>query len=245
LAVHVMTNTALPTGTVVVPSGGVGAPAADYFTITVRGKGCHGSAPWNGVDAAVAAAHILLALQEIPAREIPVAKPFVLTVGGLQAGTAGNVIADKATILGTLRAFEEEVRNTVKKRMADISKNVASAFRARANVAFGSGCPTLINDEKLSVFAVEKLSETLGEHSVYTLDKLGGDARSKEGGSEDFAYISHQVPSLLVAVAAGEKKEGYAYPLHHPKVRFDEGALCVGAAVYAKIGADFVKQVKI
>ena len=242
MTAHVMTNVPLPVGTVVVGSKGVGAPAADYFRIQVKGKSCHGSAPWMGVDALTAAAHILLALQEISARELTPGMPAVLTVGSLQAGKAGNVIADAAELNGTLRAFDEGVRERVKKRTEEISKSVAKAFRASATVNYGGGCPSLWNDEKLSALALETAKERFGEERVYTSETLGGGTKERSGGSEDFAYISRKVPSIMVAIAAGEAGKGYEYPLHHAKVKFDEKALFTGAALYAHIAIRYFEK---
>lgn len=241
MMLHVMTNVPIPTGSVVVSSAGVSAPAADYFTVEVKGKGCHGSAPWNGVDALSVAAHILLALQELPARELSLAEPAVLTVGSMVAGEAGNVIADTALLKGTLRAFDERVRERVKRRLEEIAKNVAKAFRAKARVVYGSGCPSLLNDEKLSLLTEKVLKDLLGENAVFTSSSLQGDTKSSSGGSEDFAYISRKVPSVMVALAAGETEKGYAYPLHHPKAQFDEAALSIGAAVYAHTAIEWLK----
>lgn len=234
MMLHVLTNVALPTGSIVVACG-VSAPAADFFTIKVQGKGCHGSAPWNGIDALSAGAHILLALQEMSAREISISQPAVLTVGSLQTQDAGNVISDTAILKGSLRAFDEKVRLRVKTRMETIAKNVARAFRANVKIEYGGGCPTLVNDQNLSAFACESVKRLLGNERAHLASDLGGGDKENSGGSEDFAYISHQIPSIMLALAAGESKDGYAYPLHHPKTAFDESALHVGAAVYAHI----------
>ena len=232
---HVLTATPLPTGTAVVASGGVSAPAADFFHIKVQGKGCHGAAPWKGVDALTVASHVLLALQEISARELTPSQPAVLTVGAVQSEGADNAIADSAVLKGTLRAFNEKVRKQVKKRVEQIAKHVARAFRATAEVTYNGGCPTLLNDGALSNFTVQTLQDMLGENAVFTSEGLGGDVRENSGGSEDFAYISHKVPSVMVALSAGQQGEGYVYPLHHPKAAFDEGALYIGSAIYTAI----------
>ena len=240
MMLHVMTNVEIPAGTAVVASGGVSAPAADFFSIKI--KGCHGAAPWKGVDALSVAAHILLALQEIPARELPIATPAVLTVGTVRSVGADNAISDLAELNGTLRAFDETIRKQVKKRIETIAQNVAKAFRATAEVVYGGGCPTLINDEKLSAFAEEALKGALGQEKVFTSNGLGGDVRANSGGSEDFAYISHKVPSVMVALAAGEPKNGYEYPLHHPKADFDEKTLPVGSAIYAQMAYAYINK---
>ncbi len=241
MMVHTMTAVAMPVGTVVVASAGVSAPAADYFTIQVQGKGCHGSSPWNGVDACTVGARILLALEEISARELSTQEPAVLTVGSMVAGQASNVIADTATLKGTLRAFDEATRVFIKKRIKEITAAVARAFRAKASVRYEAGCPTLFNDEKLSGFTEKSLKKLFGETAVFSSGSLQGDVKTKSGGSEDFAYISREVPSVMVAVAAGEKGKGYEYPLHHPKANFDEEALSIGAAAYAHTAIEWLK----
>jgi len=233
MMLHVLTNLSLPVGTVVVAKE-VSAPAADYFTIRIKGKSCHGSTPWEGVDSVAVGARILLALEEISESERIPATPFVLSVGKFEGGKAGNVIADCAVLQGTLRAFDEGVRERVKKRIEEITKGIAKVFRAKGSVSYGGGCPTLINDEKLSVFLEKEGQKLLGKGMVFNSKTLGNDKKERSGGSEDFAYISHEVPSVMVALAAGEPSKGYAYPLHHPKADFDEAALCVGAALYAQ-----------
>ncbi len=244
MMLHVMTGVSFPAGTVIVASEGVSAPAADYFTIRVQGKGCHGSMPWKGKDALTVAARILLGLQEISARELALSQPAVLTVGALKTGEAGNAISDIAELYGTLRAFDEETRAYIKKRVQAIARGIAKAFDATVSVRFPSGCPTLVNDGELSSFAFEKLKELCGEKSVFTSSQLQGEGKKNGGGSEDFAYISHEVPSVMLAIAAGETGAGYRYPLHHPKAKFDESALCVGAAAYAHIAEEWLKREK-
>ncbi len=226
---HVMSGVPIKTGTFVVSSGGIGAPAADYFTINVQGKGCHGSTPQQGVDALTIAAHILIGLQEISARELGVSDEVLVTIGSLHGGTAGNVIADTATLQGTMRAYSDDLRERIRKRISDISESIGCAYRGKVCVSFGSGCPTLKNDSELSVMFENSLVELFGKEMVLNSDTIG-QRSSRSGGSEDFAYISNQVPSVMIALAAGEPEKGFQYPLHHPKVMFDESVLYKGAA---------------
>ena len=238
MMLHVLTGVDLPTGSVVVAQG-VSAPAADFFTVEVQGKGCHGSTPWKGVDASAVGAKILLGLQEITAKEVAFSTPSVLSVGSISAGNAGNVIADKAMLRGTLRTFDEGAREYIKTRILEIVKHTAKAFRAKASVVFEGGCPSLLNDDKLSALALNTAKQLLSE-GVYSSSELG--ANKEQGGSEDFAYISREVPSVMLALSAGNSKEGYKYPLHHPKANFDESALCIGSALYAAVALGFLKN---
>lgn len=240
IAVHVATATELPTGHIVVSSG-IGAPAADYFTVKVRGKGCHGATPWKGVDALTVAAHILIAFQEIPARELSLSQTAVFTVGSVKTHEAGNAIANSATLNGTLRTYNETVRRTVKKRMEEIALNVAKGFRATATIEFKNGCPPLINDAYLAAFAEIQAKNLFGESAVINLGDFNKGANDNISGSEDFAFISQKVPSITLAIAAGEKTNGYKYPLHHPKSKFDESALYIGSALYSHFGTEWLK----
>ena len=240
MMLHVLTATPFPTGALVVARG-ISAPAADFFEIIVKGKACHGSAPQNGVDATMVAAFVLISLQELSARELSVANPAVLTVGKMESGKTGNAISDEAKLYGTLRAFDEKVRAQVKKRIAEIAKGVSKSFRANARVSFPSGCPTLQNDENLAEMVETATAKLLGKERVIDSRNLGSDVKESNGGSEDFAYISQEIPSVMLAIAAGEKGKDYEYPLHHPKARFDENALYIGAAAYANAALEFLK----
>lgn len=248
LMIHVMAGMPFPAGTVIVSAPGVSAPAADYFEIKVQGKGCHGSMPNTGVDPLNAAAHILIALQEIHARELAMNDKAVLTIGTMNAGTAANVIPDTVVMGGSIRTFDEDTREFIKQRMTEIAEGIARSFRAEAVVTFGSGCPTLVNDKELSACAEKYVKELLGDghaFSVAELNALGGEQKSsKSAGSEDFAYVSHEVPSIMLALAAGQPEKGYKYPQHHPMVKFDEDALAGGSAVYAYTAMRWLEEHK-
>ena len=236
LMIHVMAGMPFKAGTVIVSAPGVSAPAADYFEIRVKGKGCHGSMPNMGVDPITAAAHIIIGLQEINARELALADRAVLTVGTINGGSAANAIPDLVTMGGSVRTFDEETRSFIKQRITEISEGTAKTFRAEAEVVFGSGCPTLMNDKSLSVCAQKYVRELLGDEkalSAAELNSSGGGKSSKTAGSEDFAYVSQEVPSIMLALASGQPENGYCYPQHHPMVKFDESVLPTGSAVYA------------
>ncbi len=248
LMIHVMAAMPLPAGTVVVSAPGVSAPAADYFEIQVKGKGCHGSMPNTGIDPLTAAAHILIGLQELHARELAMSDQAVLTIGTMNAGTAANVIPDVVTMGGSIRTYDEDTRSYLKQRMTEITEGIAGSFRAQATVTFGSGCPTLKNDGELSRCACKYVKELLGPDRAFSVEELnamsGGGQSSKSAGSEDFAYVSQEVPSIMLALAAGQPEKGYSFPQHHPRVKFDEDALERGSAVYAYTALRWLEEHK-
>lgn len=230
--IHVMTNIDLPVGTVIVSAPGVSAPAAGLFEIAVRGRGCHGAMPHTGVDPISIAAHTVLNLQQIQTRELPLTQPCALTIGALQAGESANVIPDQAILRGSLRTFDDETHAFVLRRVEEIAAQTAALFGGQATVSPLGGCPTLRNDADLSRRVLTALKALLGTDGALLSSDLGGDA-AKSSGSEDFANLSHEVPSLMVALAAGRPLDGHDHPVHHPLTSFDESALPVGAAVYA------------
>ena len=187
---------------------------------------------------------ILIALQEINARELSVTDKAVLTIGTIHAGKASNAIPDTTTMGGTIRTYDEETRKFIKNRMIEIVQNIAISFRATAEVTFGSGCPTLVNDEELSKSAEKYTEELLGKEMAFSVAKLSsmGGQSSKSAGSEDFAYISHKVPTIMIALAAGQAENGYSYPQHHPKVKFDEDAIPFGSSIYAYVAMKWLLE---
>ncbi len=235
MMIHVMTAVPFETGSVIVSNSGISAPAADYFEIKIEGRGGHGASPEKCIDALTTASHTVINLEQIPAREISFLDNAVLTVGELTSGEAHNIIPNSAHIKGTLRAFSDETRNFMKKRTEEIALKTAETFGAKAVVTFPYGTPTLKNDKSLFNSVLKYQKELLGEKAISQSELVSGsdEPRVKSIGSEDFSYVSHKVPSIMLAVAAGNINEGYTKPLHHPEVRFDEKSLISAAAVYS------------
>ena len=235
--IHVITSMDMPSGTVIIGSPGAGAPACDHFTIEIQGKACHGSAPWNGVDSLLIAAQTVNALQVLQSREMDARKETTLTIGYMQGGHNGNTLADTAVLKGTARSYDEKTREDLQKRITEITCATAKTYRGSGKVIFTSGTPVFVNEKELSGRAFDSLKELLGAETVFTTSMISPDGRvARGGGSEDFAYVSQKVPTLMISVTAGEKEKGYIYPQHHPKAEFDEDVLPIGAAVYAKLG---------
>ena len=231
LMIHIISVKGMSAGDIVVSSPGISAPSADYFEITLIGKSAHGSTPEEGIDPLIPAAHIVLGLDTIKTRELSLGQESVLTIGSVQGGVAHNVIAQSVTLKGTLRTYDENVRKFVKERLLNITENIANAYRVTCKVDFSSSCPVLLNNSMVSDKVYTILNKAFGEKVKTTkmLSKDGGTPRG--GGSEDFAYISQKVQSVMVAISAVKGEE--LFSLHHPKVIFDEKVLKLGAAVYA------------
>lgn len=239
MGMHVYTNSPLPTGTVILMGMHSKMAAVDRFTIHITGKGCHGASPHTGVDPLNVMCHIHLALQTINSREMNPLDNIVLTIGQMQGGNAANVIPNDAFMTGTIRTLKNETRAMVKERMCAIVSSVASAFNAQASVEFGSGCLVLYNNHE--VYAqVKEILGTLDGINVCDTDNAGQDMSSM--GSEDFSYVANTVPSVFLGLSAGRPEDGCCYPLHHPKAKYLDESLAVGAAVYAHVAMELLKK---
>ena len=131
---------------------------------------------------------------------------------------------------GTMRTFSEDTREFVKKRIEEISMHTATAMRTKADVSYTSGCPAFKNNKDFLQIVTTFAKELLGSKKVVELPK-----GQRGGGSEDFAYVSRLVPTAMALLCAGKKSDGYEYPLHNPKVKFDKKALPYGSALMAYI----------
>ena len=240
---HVLGGMPLPLGEVLVPGGGITMASCEQYHIVVHGKGGHGSMPENCIDPITAAAHIHIALQEINARELSQNDFGVLTTGRFAAGAASNVIPDTAEMWGTIRTTDPENQSgaLIKQRMTEIAQGVAAAFRCTAEVMFSDFCPCMVVDETLSKDAFGYLADLLGQGVMDMTALTGG---KPGGGSEDFAFVSHKVPTVSLFLACGGPAQGCRYSQHHPKVRFDDSVLYKGSAAYGYVAMRWLAEHK-
>ena len=108
--------------------------------------------------------------------------------------------------------------------------NPRSAYRCTAEVGFSDYCPCMVVDHALAGNAMTYMTELVGQGAMDMSKLTGG---KPGGGSEDFAFVSHEVPTVSMFLSAGNAKEGYAYGQHHPKVKFDDSILYEGSAAYS------------
>lgn len=224
VTVHVLTGISLPKGTIVMPSSGIVAPAADYFSIELFGKSAHAATPHLGINALDAMAELAVKLKKE-------AKNSLLNIGFFQSGTAGNVIPKNALLKGTLRSQNHLKQEQAKERMSALCKNVSEQYAARVNLSFPSGCPPLVVDKRFSNSVFRLFKKHLQKATILSFDQLKK-IKKQTGGSEDFSHIAAVVPSAMIALCANESTSRN-YPLHHPKTNFDEGVLSLGATLYA------------
>ena len=214
---------AVPAGVLVYGNGPM-LSSCDVFEITVKGKGGHGSMPNDTVDPIMVGAHILTALESINSREIAPDSFGVLTVGCFQSGSKFNIIPDTAFMTGTIRTFDSEVREFIKKRLVELAEGTARAYRAEATVSFPTQICAVNTDKDVARIVGESVAAAVGAPRVIGNFK-------PIAGSEDFGYITSEVPSTFFGLG-GCPTDYPAYPQHSPNIRFNEDAFPVGVAAY-------------
>lgn len=227
---HVDPN--LPAGTAAFFPGTMNAAATD-FTMTVLGKGCHGAHPDEGVDAIVASAQIISALQSVVSRGIAPTSSGVVTIGTIRGGTKENIIADSVTMTGTIRALLPETQTHLKDTVCRIGEHTAAAFGAAVRIDMVDQCPALINDEALTRDLYRLAQKLLGPDRAVQM----GDPSL---GADDFAFFSDRVTGCYFNVGAhSDGLPGQA--LHSPTFVPHEDAmetalLLLTAEVLSKMG---------
>lgn len=241
--IHVAAGQPMPSGLIMVSGGGITMASCEQYHITVKGKGGHGSMPHAAIDPITAAAQIHLALQEINSREIDGNEYGVFTTCHFSAGHTSNVIPDKAEMWGTIRTIDPEnkVGDYIKTRMTEICQGIGTALRCETSVEFYDYCPCMKVDAALSQDTVRYMTEILGQGVVDMSKTSDGKAG---GGSEDFSFVSHKVPTVSLYLAAGNSAEGYTYGQHNPKVRFDDSVLYVGVAAHVQMALKWLEEHK-
>jgi amidohydrolase len=220
LGLHVASM--LPLGKAVVRSGAMMA-SADAFSVIVHGHGGHGAHPEQTIDAVLVASQIVVALQTIIARNVNPEEVGVVTVGAFHAGEAGNVIAERAELRGTIRSFSPEVRELLHRRIREICEGIARALGARAEVNLRLGVDATINAPRPTEVMFEAAAAVLGAEHI--------DTTYRTTGGEDFSAVLARVPGNFFFIGAGNPDKGFTFPHHNPRFDIDEACLPQGVAI--------------
>lgn len=228
-AMHVCPD--LPVGQVNLHLG-AGTASADMFTIELIGRGGHGSEPAKAIDPIVMAAQAVNAFQSIISRGIDARDASVLSICTINGGNAGNVIPEKVTMTGTLRNFDEHVRNTVVKNMESVLSGIADMHGGNYTFVVDRGYPALINDSHIVELAENVCNRMFDEQKVHILTKpiMGG---------EDFAYVSRKIPAAMLWLGCKSEETDTVYPLHSPNFQMNEACLAIGSALFAEFALEF------
>jgi hippurate hydrolase len=200
----------------------------DDFTIYVTGRGGHASAPHLVVDPLIIGAEILLALQQVVARNVDPVRTAVLSCTDLKTDGARNAIPSNITITGDTRSFDPEVQHLLERRIREISQGVAAAHGADVEVTYTHEFGPTLNDGRCVDVAGRAAGRALGEHRVEV-------AAEPVMASEDFGGLSHRVPACLAFLGNGTEPDAGGIPLHSHDYVFNDDILAAGIAYYREV----------
>ena len=231
-ALHIMPNA--PHGTIGGRAGTLLA-AADMLDIAVRGRGGHASMPHDTRDPVPVACEIVMALQAMVTRRFDAAEAVVVTITQLDAGSAHNIVPDKALLRGTMRTLTPDKRAAVQADIRRVAENIASAHDCTAEVTITEGFPPTINDPR----AVDLAERVTGG--------LGGPFLRLESpimGAEDFSYVLAKVPGAMCFLGVAEEGADWksCCSIHSSRMMVDESVLPRGTAFLAGCATDFLDQ---
>ena len=201
------------------------------FEIEVIGKGGHAATPHLAIDPIVLSSNIITQFQSIISRSLDPTEPAIITVGKIQAGSAFNVIPEKAEMIGTVRAFSMETARLIKSRMEAILKSVTEGAGGSYKFEFNEGYPAVVNNEECTQKLEQAALRILGEENVITLKKpiMAG---------EDFAFYQEEFPGAFFFLGSGSDEADSTWSWHHPRYNIDERAFLTGSALMAGLVLD-------
>ncbi len=209
--------------------------SVDELYIKVVGRQTHGAVPWGGVDPIVVASQIVIGLQTIASRQLPVtATPSIITVGIIRGGVRNNIIPDEVEMRGTIRTFLPDVRSDIEARIRRTAESIAAASGASAEVNVINGYPVTVNDPALTQAMLPTLSRVAGDANVRRADLVTG--------AEDFSYFANEVPGLFLflGITPPDMDPATAPRNHSPYFYVDEDALKLGVKTLTNLAVDFM-----
>jgi len=234
IALHVDDETEV--GQIQIKSG-IATASANAIRIRIQGKGGHAAYPHKSVDAIVVAAHVILALQTIVARETDPLDAVVVTIGVIGGGDRNNIIAEKVILEGTIRALNDVTREATFSALRRITEQVCTALRAKCEIEILEGYPPGVNDPQLIEIFRKVAKELLGSENV----KI---AEVPEMGAEDFYEFGKGIPAAMFHLGIANKEKGITFPGHHPRYDIDEDALPIGVAILVVSTLKFLHENK-
>ena len=213
--------------------------AVDDFRIVLNGKQAHGSAPWLGIDPVVTAAQVVNNLQTIVSRSLELTKAAaVVTVGSIHGGVRSNIIPEQLEMLGTIRTFDPEMRDTLHRRFREIVNHTAASNGASAEIQlpYSAHYPVTYNDPDLTDTMLPTLERIAGKENIHLIDAVTG--------AEDFSFFAREVPGLYVFVGGKplDVPANQNVSHHTPDFFIDESGMKLGVQTYINLTLDYMEM---
>jgi amidohydrolase len=231
---HVFAN--MPSGMVGYRGGPLMA-GSDSYRIVVKGRQTHGARPWSGVDPIVVSAQVVNALQTVVSRQVDItANPAIVTVGAIKGGIRHNIIPDDVEMVGTIRTFDPQQRESIVKNIERMVVNIAEASGASATFELDPGSnPVVRNDSALTERVLPSLRRVAGAANVRPVPLVTG--------AEDFAFFGQKVPSFFYFVGVTPRDQNMltAASNHSPLFYVDEAAIPMASRTFANLALDYLE----
>ena len=225
----------IPAGTVSLTPG-LNNAGVDQFKILIHGKGAHVSTPELGSDAVYIGSHIVTALQALVTRRTSPVEAALIGVGTFNAGTAYNVVAEEAELIGTTRTITEETQMRFRKEITETSQRIAALYGATAEVIWTPISALLYNNASVCDEAIAAL--TPGMPGVNFMQE-----RPFSLGGDNMADYLHCAPGAYAYLGSGnDALPGTLNAAHNCRFDIDESVLPIGAALYAGYAAWWLEQ---
>lgn len=228
IALHVASD--LPSKQIAIVDGYASANE-DSFEIWLRGTGGHGAFPHQTVDPTFILAQVLNAIHGIRARRVNPTKAAAVSIGMIQAGATTNVIPSQVYVAGTMRSFDDEVRQQLRDELArvlEISRVLGGDFELK----LWPGYPSLYNDPDVARMIRVSTRDLMGAHALIDPEPIMG--------AEDFSYMTRKAPGAMFML--GAKMDNLDRPHHTPVFDIDESVMPYGAAVLADAACRLLRQ---
>jgi amidohydrolase len=209
--------------------------APDVFKIKIYGKGGHGAMPHICVDPIAIACQVYLGLQTIVSRKVNPIDPLVITVSTFNAGSASNIIPDKADLTGTTRTFDDDLRAKLPAMMESVIKGITEAHGGTYEFEYTKCYPAVINDGSMTALVENSVSELLGRDNLEII-------HNPEMIGEDFSFFQRAVPGVFIAVGTLSEAKGINFPLHSANFNIDEDIISKAAAVFAYCTVKYLNE---
>lgn len=230
-AYHV--HSSYPAGTITyVP--GYSSANVDGFALVILSEGCHGAHPSRCVDPIAVGAQVVLGLQVMIAREIDVHNHTVITVGSFHAGSAPNIVPEKAELRTTVRSYGEDQRKLVRQKIERLIQNTCEAAGAEYELDYRFGSPSVYNNPALLAEILPTMERVLGGKEFLKEEKPGM-------GGEDFSHFALEVPSVMLSLGVCPK-DVERNSVHSPTFVADEESIPVGVRVMATVIHDYLHR---
>ena len=134
---------------------------------------------------------------------------------------------------GTVRAFKQDIREKIERKINETAEGVAKANGGEAEVVYSRKYPPTINSKKESVFASNVAKELVGEKNVQM------DVEPSMGG-EDFSYLLNEKPGAYLYI--GQRDADHKDYLHTTKYDFNDDLLPIGVNFWVNLVKNFFQK---